>query len=329
MKKGYYKKRGRFANPHSGSSRRSLVDIILWQLGYYDDKKALNKRPKTFRYPNEKERVIKKAPTVTWINHSTFLVQVGNLSLLTDPIWSDRCSPLSFLGPKRKHAPPLTLENLPQIDLVLLSHDHYDHFDKKTLLKLGKLYPGIIWVVPLGLKKRLHKLGFQHIIEMKWWEKTQIHVQGEEVVITAVPTQHFSGRGLWDKNRTLWTGFVVDFLQKKGKEKRLYFVGDTGYNAKDFKNIGKAFGTMDLSLIPIGTYEPKAFMDPVHISPTKAATIHDEVGSLLSIGMHWKTFRLSSEELEQPPYDLYCALKKRGIDPKTFRVLEVGQTINW
>ncbi|MEM8728136.1 MAG: MBL fold metallo-hydrolase, partial [Chlamydiota bacterium] len=268
-------------------------------------------------------------PRVTWINHCTFLVSVGNLSLLTDPIWSVRCSPLSFLGPKRRHEAPLTLEKLPRIDFVLLSHDHYDHFDTKTLLKLAELNPGITWIIPLGLKKRLHKLNFRHIIEMKWWEQIPIGMRGQEVVITAVPAQHFSGRGIFDKNRTLWTGFVVDFVHREKRDKRLYFVGDTGYNQKDFKKIGKEFGTMDLSLIPIGTYVPEAFMDAVHISPHKAVAIHDEVGSLLSVGMHWKTFRLSSEDLEQPPYDLYRALKQRGIEPETFRVLEPGQTINW
>lgn len=329
MKKGYHKKGKRFANPHIDSTKRSLIDIALWQLGYYDDKRAPKRRPEKFRYPNSKRKLKDNAPQVTWINHCTFLVNVGNLSLLTDPIWSDRCSPFSFLGPKRRHETPLALEKLPRIDLVLLSHDHYDHFDKKTLLKLAELNPGITWIVPLGVKKRLHKLGLRHIIEMKWWEEIHIGTQGQEIVVTAVPSQHFSGRGIFDKNRTLWTGFVVDFLQKEKQEKRLYFVGDTGYNKKDFKKIGEEFGEMDLSLIPIGTYVPGAFMDPVHISPHKAAAIHDEVGSLLSVGMHWKTFRLSSEDLEQPPYDLYCALKKRGIDPKTFRVLEPGQTINW
>ncbi len=263
------------------------------------------------------------------MGHCTFLVNVENLHLLTDPIWSERCSPLSFLGPRRRHETPLALENLPKIDIVLFSHDHYDHLDKKTVLKLQEINPGITWVVPLGVKRILQKLGMRHIIEMKWWEETHIGIRGQEVILTAVPTQHYSGRGLFDKNRTLWAGYVVDFLQDKKQEKRLYFVGDTGYNRKDFKKIGEEFGEMDLSLIPIGTYVPRRFMETVHISPQKSATIHEEVGSQLSIGMHWKTFRLSSEDLEQPPYDLHCALEKRNIDPKTFRVIEPGQTINW
>lgn len=327
--KGFHKKGRRFVNPHIDSTKRSLIDIALWQLGFYNEDKSIKERPETFKYPNSKKKLKESAPKVTWINHCTFLVNVGGLHLLTDPIWGDRCSPLSFLGPKRRHSAPLSLENLPEIDIVLLSHDHYDHLCKQTVLKLQELNPGITWVVPIGVKKRLQKLGMRHIIEMEWWQESHIGIKGQEVIITAVPSQHFSGRGVFDKNTTLWAGYVVDFLREESQEKRLYFVGDTGYNRKDFKKIGKEFGEMDLSLIPIGTYVPGEFMGPVHICPTKAAKIHREVGSLLSVGMHWKTFRLSSEGLDQPPYDLYRALEKEGIDPKHFRVLEPGQTINW
>lgn len=326
--KGHYRKKRRFINPHIDSTKRSLLDIALWQLGFYKDKTRPKKQSKQFCYPNLKKKIRAKVPQVTWINHCTFLVRVGKLHLLTDPIWSERCSPFSFVGPKRYHEAPCALENLPPIDLVLISHDHYDHLDKKTILKLQEIHPGITWIVPLGVKKRLQKLGMRHIIEMEWWEEVHFGLKGEEVFITAVPSQHYSGRGLFDKNKTLWAGYVVDFVRSRG-EKRLYFVGDTGYNRKDFKKIGEEFGEIDLSLIPIGTYHPGPFMSPVHICPKKAVKIHEEVGSLLSIGMHWKTFRLSSEGMERPPYDLYTTLEKRGIDPKTFRVLEPGQTINW
>lgn len=323
------KKGRRFFNPNIASAKRSLYDIVLWQLGYYNDKRPSREVPPKFCYPNSKRKARDTAPKVTWINHCTFLVSVEGLNLLTDPIWSDRCSPLPFLGPKRRHETPLALENLPRIDLVLISHDHYDHLDKDTVKRLDAKHPDITWVVPLGLKQWFQKQGIRQVIELNWWEETKIGLQGQEVGITAVPSQHFSGRGIWDKNRRLWSGFVVDFMRKKKQNKRLYFVGDTGYNRKDFKKIGEVFGKMDLSLIPIGTYVPRAFMDPVHINPEKSALIHEEVRSRLSVGMHWKTFRLSGEALNQPPYDLYNALEKKGIDPKKFRVLEIGQTINW
>ncbi|NGX51338.1 MAG: hypothetical protein K1060chlam2_01204 [Chlamydiae bacterium] len=319
----------RFSNPNIDSSKRSLLDIALWQLGFYNDKRAPKAIPKNFRYPNSKRKPREGAPKVTWINHCTFLLNVDGLNLLTDPIWSNRCSPLSFLGPKRRHETPLALENLPRIDLVLISHDHYDHLDRETVLRLHAQCPDITWVVPMGVKRWFQKQGIKHVVELDWWQETELGIRGQEVVITAVPTQHFSGRGILDKNRSLWAGFVVDFIRPKKREKRLYFVGDTGYNRNDFKKIGEEFGEIDLSLIPIGTYLPHAFMDPVHIDPSKSAAIHNEVGSLLSVGMHWKTFRLSGEELDQPPYDLFRALKRRGIEPKNFRVLEPGQTINW
>jgi len=324
MKRGH-----RFYNPNIDNIKRSFLDLMLWQLGFYDDKNKPKSIPVKFRYPNSKRQLRKKVPTVTWINHCTFLVRVENINLLTDPIWSDRCSPLPFLGPKRRHETPLALENLPRIDLVLISHDHYDHLDKKTVRRLQAQNPGITWVVPKGIKRWFQKQGIKQVIEMDWWEEIELGIQGQEVVITSVPTQHFSGRGILDKNCSLWSGFVVDFIRHKKQEKRLYFVGDTGYNRKDFRKIGEVFGEMDLSLIPIGTYLPHNFMSPVHINPYKSAVIHEEVGSRLSIGMHWKTFRLSGEALDQPPYDLYCALQKKEIDPKTFRVLEIGQTINW
>lgn len=336
-KKGYshdaFQRKGKkFINPHIDNARRSLVDIALWQLGFYNDRKSPKRIPDDFCYPNPKRRPKKTLPQVTWINHCTFLVEIDGLRILTDPIWSERCSPLDFLGPRRRHAPPLKIKKLPSIDIVLISHNHYDHLDRKTILDLNERFPEITWVVPLGVKKWFDKQGFSQVIELAWWESSQLSLIKHpklEMSITAVPSQHFSGRGLFDKNSTLWAGFVVEFKRKKKKAKRFYFVGDTGYNRRDFKAIGKRFGEMDLSLIPIGTYVPHKFMDPVHINPNKAAKIHEEVHSRLSVGMHWKTFRLSGEELDRPPYDLYSVLEKKKVDPKTFRVIDPGQTINW
>ena len=169
-------------------------------------------------------------------------------------------------------------------------------------------------------------------MELSWWESrsvTQLEYPDIGLKVTAVPTQHFSGRGLFNKNKTLWVGYVIEFTTNNSELKRLYFVGDTGYNDKDFKEIGKTFKKMDLSLIPIGAYIPKKFMSPVHIGPSKAVQIHQETRSQLSLGMHWKTFHLSEEGKDQPPYDLYCELKRKKIPLKQFRTLNIGQTINW
>jgi N-acyl-phosphatidylethanolamine-hydrolysing phospholipase D len=328
----FHKKGSRFINPHCDNARRRLHDVFLWQMGYYNDKCPPKKVPKKFKYPNSKKRMRKESPTATWINHCSFLIQVDGFHMLTDPIWSERCSPLSFLGPRRRHEPPIALKDLPTIDMVLISHDHYDHLDRKTVRALNERNPATLWVVPKEVGKWIAKQGVHHYVELSWWENASLEVDGApplSIEITAVPSQHFSGRGLFDKNKTLWAGYVVDFKRHRRKDKRLYFVGDTGYNSKDFKAIGNRFGEMDLSLIPIGTYVPAKFMDPVHISPQKATAIHQEVNSKLSIGMHWKTFRLSSEELHQPPYDLHRSLEKARVDPATFRVIDPGQKINW
>ena len=333
MKEGFYKKGRRFFNPYIRSMKRSLFDIALWQLGFYKDRKhrVPNPMPKGFKYPNPSSSVFndQSIPTVTWINHSTFFLKVGKVRVLTDPIWSERCSPFKSIGPKRIHQAPFQLDSLVAIDLLILSHDHYDHFCKDTVQRLYELNPHMLCVVPLGVKKRLHKLGIRNIIEMKWWDTTTVGIKGEHVSLTCVPSQHFSGRGVFDKNTTLWCGYVMDFVFDANIHKRAYFVGDTGYNDKQFKMVGDTFEYMDLSLIPIGTYDPEKFMSPVHIDPNDAVNIHQDVGSLMSIGMHWKTFRLSSEGMERPPYDLYQALHAKNLDHKEFRVLDPGQTIHW
>lgn len=324
MKELCPKQKQRYINPHVNDTRRRLIHALGWMMGFYDDPKEHLLRPKGFLYPNPKERLDPQKPQVTWMNHSTFLIAYENLHILTDPIWSQRCSPFSFAGPKRKHLPPVSLESLPKIDYVLISHNHYDHLDKKTVLWLFYKNPDICWLVPQGVKKWFRKLGITSVIELSWWEEIRLHTS-IPLKATAVPSQHFSGRTLWDWNKTLWCGWVLEF----NKSKTLYFTGDTGYNSVDFKEIGNKWKSMDLSLIPIGCYVPRKFMSAVHIDPQSAVAIHQEVGSKLSVGMHWKTFGLGDEADVLPPYELFLTLEKNGIDPSTFRALEPGHAINW
>lgn len=321
----------RFVNPHKKDVKKSLLDIILWQCGCFDDGQLRTKPPTHFKYPRPAKEYLSEQPTVKWINHSTFLIQVDGANILTDPIWGNRCSPVPFLGPKRHHPPAIAIEDLPQIHAVMVSHDHYDHLCKKSVKQLNRRFPKIVWIVPQGLKRWFLKLGIQHVVEHEWWEQST-HALGPhavEVTFTAVPTQHFSGRTGWHSNNTLWAGWVAEFHRFGKENKRLYFVGDTGYNPYDFKRIGERFGSMDLSLIPIGTYVPLEFMSPVHICPERAVDIHSEVNSKLSIGMHWKTFKLSSEGMDQPPYDLYLEMEKRNLNPMQFLPLDPGEAFNW
>lgn len=298
----------------------TLWDVILWKIGYYKDPVPLSVAPESFRYPVPSTPVDNAQPTACWINHSTYLISIDGINILTDPIFSERCSPFSWIGPKRRHPPAFRIKDLPMIHYVLISHDHYDHLDKKAVLELRRLHPSITWVVPTGVKKWFLRRGIDRVIELGWWEERQIN----SLKVTAVPSQHCSGRRGWDINHTLWAGYVVELNRK-----RFYFVGDTGYNPYDFKAIGEKWKTMDLSLIPIGTYIPRAFMSPVHIEPRDAVRIHLEVGSKLSLAMHWKTFNLADEPLHQPPFDLLLSLNERLVDPSTFLALEPGFEINW
>ena len=326
----YYKFKGKFVNPYLKESKRTLWDIALWQLGYYNDPVFPTIPPADFSYPNPKTKLKESEPVVSWINHCTFLVEIDGVNFLTDPIWSNRCSPVSFFGPKRIHEPPCGIDELPEIHYVLISHNHYDHLDEPTVRKLHDRFPNITWIIPLGLKSWFAKRGITKTCELAWWEDADFDLDDKlSMTITAVPTQHFSGRGIFDTDKTLWVGYVVDFVRVKKSNKKLYFVGDTGYNEKSFKQIGSVFGGMDLSLIPIGTYIPHKFMDPVHIDPIKATAIHMDVKSKLSIGMHWKTFKLSGEPLIRPPYDLFLTMEENNLNPLDFRILDPGQKINW
>ena len=248
-------RRGRYINPHVDDIRRKPRDFFLWLCGYFRDL-PFELVPEGFSYPIPDKPFESKKPWAMWVGHSTYLISVGDKHILTDPIWSKRCSPVPFFGPKRKHAPVIPLSHLPKIDYVLISHDHYDHLDKSTIDKLHQLYPDILWIVPQGVKKWFNNFEIKNCTELNWWEEINID---SHFRITAVPSQHFSGRKSPDLNKTLWAGFVVEDLLLS---KTLYFVGDTGYNHVDFKKIGEKFQNIDLSLIPIGSYSPPQ----VHVS---------------------------------------------------------------
>jgi len=291
-------------------------------VGYFRDH-PFELVPEGFSYPLPDRELNLEMPWAMWIGHSTYLISVGGRHFLTDPIWSKRCSPVPFFGPRRKISPPIEIEDLPKIDYVLISHDHYDHLDRRSVERLHAQFPEILWIVPLGVKKWFKALEIKNVVELGWWDEIAL---GSTFKIHGVPAQHFSGRRAPDLNKTLWMGYVVENLLIS---KTFYFVGDTGYNSHDFKQIGKSFSKIDLSLIPIGSYSPRTFMAPVHIEPQDAVQIHQDVGSGLSLGMHWKTFRLSEEPMNQPPYDLFLAMKAKKLDPKSFLALDPGQKVNW
>ena len=313
----------RYENSQIRNARRTLWDFILWKTGFYNDVQRRATMPADFCFPNNFSNFDETLPSCVWIGHSSFLIQIAGLAILTDPVWDTYCSPIPFKSLKRNHEPPIALSDLPPIDFVLISHNHYDHLDAKTVKHIHSFHPDVEWIIPLGLSPWFKKRSITAVYELNRWKT----YSSKSCKITAVPAQHFSGRGLFDRNKTFWNGYVFEYGGAEGK--RFYFAGDTGYNPVEFKEIGSQWSYMDLSLLPIGTYIPQKFMQPVHCSPWEAIEIHKEIRSNLSIGMHWKTFCLSDEPLHMPPYDLYLSMKEKKVSFETFFPIEPGVYINW
>lgn len=265
--------------------------------------------PKIERPPSHKIQT-------TWLGHSTVLIQHQGINILTDPMFSDRASPVSFAGPRRYTDPALHIEDLPKIDAVVISHDHYDHMDEATINALGN---SVHWYVPLGNKALLGDNGITNVTELDWWQSAQM----DDVKFTLTPTQHWSGRGLFDRYQTLWGAWAIEFT---ATDQRIWFGGDTGYNEIQFREIGDRLGPFDLSFIPVGAYEPRWFMKNYHVNPEEAVKIHQDVKSEKSIGIHWGTFVLTSEPVTLPPIELKKAAKENGLSAADFITLPIGGT---
>lgn len=255
-------------------------------------------------------------PGITWIGHSSFLLCLPGLTLLTDPVFSERCSPVRFAGPKRVRAPGLAIEALPRIDLILLSHNHYDHMDITSLRLIRKRFPAAHIVTSLGNAAFLKRQRLPGATELDWWENVTVH----GAHITATPARHFAARTLWDRNETLWAGFMLNHHGHK-----IYFAGDTGYT-KFFTEIHHRLGAPDVSLLPIGAYEPREMMATVHMNPTEAVQAFRDLRTRRAVGMHFGTFQLTSEAMDAPEKDLAVALAEAGILPEHFFTLDVGET---
>jgi N-acyl-phosphatidylethanolamine-hydrolysing phospholipase D len=263
--------------------------------------------------------------TVTWIGHATSLWQLSGLNILTDPHFTERASPVSFLGPKREVALPVALADLPRIDVVLISHNHYDHLDVQTVRMLNRQPGGPpLFIVPLGLDLWLNGQGITNVQRMDWWERFTVKAPQGDVAIHLVPVQHWSSRSPWDRNATLWGGFVAQ-ATVEGAPYSMFFAGDTGYS-KDFADIGAKFGGFDFSQIAVGCYLPRWFMQDQHVNEEEAVRIHRDVKSRLSMGVHWGTFRLCDDAIDAPIDELPKARKKLGVDDEAFVLFALGQT---
>jgi L-ascorbate metabolism protein UlaG (beta-lactamase superfamily) len=247
---------------------------------------------------------------VTLVNHSTVLVQHNGLNILTDPIWSARASPLSHLGPHRRRMPGVRIEDLPRIDAVLLSHNHYDHLDLPTLHRLARERPAP-YIVPVGVGELLRSEGVGPVSELDWGDR---HTIGS-ATISCAPAVHFSGRGLSDRNKTLWCGYVID-----AGHGIIYYAGDTAFG-NHFAQIRERFGEPRLSLLPIGAYEPRWFMSPVHMDPEQALAAHEILTSRASVAIHHGTFQLADDGIDKPPRELAA-----HSPPASFLVLRNGES---
>jgi len=252
---------------------------------------------------------------VTFINHSTVLLQMEGANILTDPIWSARASPFSWIGPLRHHTPGLRFEDLPHIDLVLLSHNHYDHLDVASLARLVSDWNPLV-ITPLGNRLYLERKEIPWVHECDWWESRDI---GEGLRVTGVPARHFSGRRTRDRNATLWCGYVI-----QGRSGMVYFAGDTGYGSH-FAEIAGRFGSVRLALLPIGAFRPRWFMSEVHISPEEAVRAHQTLRAATSVGIHFGTFHLADDGQDEPAMELKRAVEKAGEPRPRFWALEFGE----
>ena len=319
----------RFFNPR-GTFERSLVRLLRWKLGNTAARwpARIDIAPQTPGPAPSDGRIV-----ATWINHATFLLQTRHATVLIDPVWSERTGPGSF-GPRRVHEPGVHFADLPKIDAVLLSHDHYDHCDVSTLRRLA-LRDAPTVIAPLGHRELLQSAGFarEKIVELDWW---QTHALGDATgsaagavtgavgaaTITLTPARHWSNRLTGAVNGRLWGGFFL-----RVGENTTWFVGDTGYDDRFFREIREKLGAPQLALIPIGAYEPRWFMAPVHCNPAEAVQIHRDVGARRSIGMHWGTFQLTDEGRDTPPAALAEAVTAAGIRPDEFRVVAPGGSV--
>lgn len=257
-------------------------------------------------------------PSVTWVGHATLLIQLNGMNILTDPQWSDRASPVTWGGPRRLSAPGVAFENLPRIDVVLISHDHYDHLDLTTVRRLADAHDPL-FLVPLGGKTWFADNGMNRVEELDWWHERD-HLS---VKFVCLPAQHFTQRTMWDANKRLWASWAI-----LSPERRLYFSGDTGY-FDGFKEAGRQLGPFDIAALAIGAYLPPEIMKAVHLTPEEAVQAFIDLEARTLLGIHWGTFDLAEEPLEEPPQRMLAEIRRRNLDPGRGWIFKIGETRRW
>ncbi|WON78309.1 MBL fold metallo-hydrolase [Serratia sp. UGAL515B_01] len=252
---------------------------------------------------------------IWWLGHASVLLRLGGRYVLIDPVLSSRASPVSFYGPRRKTPPPLTIQQLPAVDVVLISHNHYDHLDKRTICELTKRFRSATFIVPLGLKSWFSHYPAKRVVELDWWESVTL----DGMAFYATPARHWSMRTPWDRNRSLWCGWVIHHPAL-----RFYFSGDTGYS-RQLVEIGSRLGPFDIAALPIGAYAPRWFMQEQHMDPQQSVLLYQQLNQPRVIPIHWGVFELADESLDEPPEQLIHAVKMAGIEQHRFHLLKIGE----
>ena len=321
---------GGFRNPWWTDEPSRVGGVALWiaqRLGRRLAGRAVP-QPDRSLFPRDVPRI--EAPRAaqhrllaTWIGHSTFLIQMSGVNIVTDPMWGARASPVRFMGPRRWLPPAVALENLPPVDLILQSHNHYDHLDRGTVEWLARHHPAARWLAPLGVGSLLRRFGAADVTEHDWWES--VSVSGVE--ITSTPARHFSARGLLDRDDTLWCGWSV-----RSPDRRIFFAGDTGLHP-EFAAIARRLGPFDLTMLPIGAYDPRWFMKPVHMAPEEAAeaslvmrAVQPPGHRSITAAMHWGTFKLTDEPMDEPPRRMAAAWSRHGLPVDDLWIPAHGET---
>ena len=301
----------KYANTNGKEIDKSIKDLIRWQRN--QQKPIIS----SIEISDEWKDIdlIEDTDYLIWIGHSTFLIKKDNFVILTDPVFSKRASPFKRFGPKRLIPPSISIDELPAIDVVTISHNHYDHLDIRSLKKIYQLNPDATFLIPKGDKDIFEKRNIKNVIEFLWWESKEF----DSFKFTFTPVQHWSARGLFDRNESLWGGWFI-----KGNEYSIYHAGDTGYS-NDFIETKKRLGSPKYAFIPIGAYDPEWFMAASHVNPEDAIRIMHDLDAEESFGMHWGTFTLTAEDTLEPPIRLKDGLKQYPL--KNFKTLIPGEIV--
>jgi N-acyl-phosphatidylethanolamine-hydrolysing phospholipase D len=323
----HHRPEGGFRNPWPSAKTHGILDFLKWTVV---ERRGSPRRPDpdhgAFARVAPQFIVPRADPetfTLTWVGHTSFLIQMSGLNILLDPIWSERASPVRFAGPRRWVPPGVDFDRLPPIDAVILSHDHYDHLDAATISRLVERYPAAVWYSPLKVGEFLRRRGAREVVERDWWEETTIR----SLHLMCVPAQHFSGRTIRKRDKTLWCGWVL-----RSPERTLFFAGDTGLHP-EFSSISARCGPIDVAILPIGAYEPRWFMGSVHMNPddcmkavAQLKTAHGGGRRLVVAAAHWGTFKLTDEPMDEPPARMRHEWQTSGLDSKDLWIMRHGET---